>query len=140
MAKLSLAYVIFFEWLFALTFGISGFLLVLEVKDREGVLIVSSFIALAALSVTASVLLSRHARWAWEVSMAFGVFVAGLGVWVIWLAAHASPYGDGGEAGIFGIGFLLFGLPGLVLLGLAATRRYLSLERAGVGHMPKPAP
>jgi len=130
VAKFSLGYVIFFEWLFALIFGVSGFLLVLEVRDLEGVLFVSGFIGLAAMSVTASFLLFRHARWAWEVSMAFGTFVAGLGIWIIWLAATANPNGDGSEIGVFGIGFLLFGLPGLVLLGLPITRRYLSLPRA----------
>jgi len=140
VAKFSLGYVIFFEWLFALIFGVAGFLIALEVKDKEGVLIVSSFFALAALSVAAVVLLFRHPRWAWEVSMAFGIFVAGLGVWLIWLATHANPNGDGSEVGIFGIGFLLFGVPGLVLLGLPSTRRYVSLPKETAMQSATPAP
>jgi hypothetical protein len=59
-----------------------------------------------------------------------GFIVVGLSCLIIWLALHADSRGDGGEAVIFGVAFLIFALPAFVLLSLSSTRRYLSMEKS----------
>ena len=68
-------------------------------------------------------------RRAWYLSLIAGFIVVGMSCLIIWLALHADSRGDGGEAILFGIAFLIFALPAFVLLSLPSTRRYLNVEK-----------
>jgi len=84
-------------------------------------------LALIAISVFFGMVCLKS--WGWYGSWIVGVIVVVMSCWIIRAAMRPDPYGDSGASAIFGIVFLLFALPGLVLLSLRSTRKHLHVSK-----------
>jgi hypothetical protein len=130
MATFSIMYIAVCEAFFAVIMGYAGFVILVASKHEiKTYLVGSGLVAVSAFCIWAGASLIWNRRRAWYLSLIAGFIVVGISCFIIWLALHADPYGDGGEGGLFGIASLIFALPAFVLLALSSTRRYLNVEK-----------
>jgi hypothetical protein len=136
MATFSIMYLAVCESFFAIIMGCVG-LFVLAAnffasssgRGYKAYLVGADLVSIATFCIWAVASLIRKRPWAWSLSLIAGFIVVGMNCLIIWLALHADSRGDGGEAILFGIAFLIFALPAFVFLSFPSTRRYLSVEK-----------
>ncbi len=124
MAKFSVVYIALCELTFGVMVGCLAF--TIDTSDGHSDLIQEIFLcALAIVAISVFFGMVCLKSWGWYGSWIVGVIVVVIGCWIIRAAMRPDPYGDSGAAGIFGMIFVLFALPGLVLLSLPSTRKRL---------------
>ena len=128
MAKFSVIYVALCELVFGLMVGCLGFSVMGGSGSRDYIF-GAAMISLAALNLGTSIGLAGSRQWAWYGSWVIGLIVVAMSWWLIRVAMQPDPYGDSGEAGIFGLAFLVFALPAFVLLSLRSTRIHLHVSK-----------
>jgi hypothetical protein len=127
LAKLSVAYLLLCEAVFcfmSMAVGAMGLLARdLDVSDRVvgGLAVVAALVTFWAIFA-----LIRKSGHSFLSSMAVGVIVVIVSLWLVWMGFHADSQGDGGEAALYGLALLVFAIPAFVVLSLPSTRRYIA--------------
>jgi hypothetical protein len=88
----------------------------------------SLFVGFAGICFLAGRALVHGIRWGWFCSLAIGIGVVMLSLWMIRVAMLPNQVGDSDEAGMMGIAMLVFALAGLGLLILPSVRGYVRSE------------
>ena len=91
-------------------------------------LAVATILTVSIGLATVAVGFLRRRKWAWYASWAACAIAIAFGGWLFWAAAHASPYGDGGEVGIIAMPMIVMALAACGIMLRYSLREFTLID------------